>query len=199
MDTQRHLIEHLKLHGPSTIKELVEALAISENAVRHHLSALEKGGWLHQQQEPGKVGRPAVRYALDSISEGLFPKRYPELLDAVLQVAQQHGLMDKLLDGVVEGMVQEVQPHLANLQGPEKLMALLEHLDYGDMLPKLETTPAGWELQAYNCLYYATGLKFEPVCNLLPKLVTQATGLPAERPFCQRDGKRACHFVVARR
>jgi predicted ArsR family transcriptional regulator len=77
-------------------------------------------------------------------------------------------------------------------------LALLQHLDYGDMLPKLETTPSGWELQAYNCLYQATGLKFEPVCNLLPKLVTRATGLPAQRPFCQRDGKRACHFVVAK-
>lgn len=69
-------------------------------------------------------------------------------------------------------------------------------MDYGDMLGTLEETPAGWELKAHNCLYYATGQRFEQVCNLPPKVITRATGLPAERPFCQRDGKRACHFLI---
>lgn len=196
MDTQRKLIEFLKRQGPSTIKTLVDALQLSENAVRHHLGALERGGWLRQELQGGKVGRPATVYALTTVSEGLFPKRYPELLDAVLSQAQQEQRLEALLVGVAEGMAKELRQKLAGLQGPTMLAALLEHLDYGDMLGELEESPACWELKAYNCLYHATGQKFEAVCNLPAQVVQKATGLQTERPFCQRDGQRACHFLI---
>lgn len=199
MDAGRKLIEHLKQQGPSTVKELQEALGLSANAVRHHLGALEKAGWLRQEARPLGRGRPAVRYALTTASEGLFPKRYPELLDAVLGQAQAEGLLERLLEGVAEGMARELRAKLAGLEGEARLQALLQHMDYGDMLGQLEETEAAWEIRAYNCLYYATGQKFEPVCDLPPKVVTKATGLPAERPFCQRDGRRACHFLIAKR
>ncbi len=44
-------------------------------------------------------------------------------------------------------------------------------------------------------MYYEAGLRFEPVCDLLPRTIRRATGLPAERVVCQRDGARACRFA----
>ncbi|WP_337867871.1 ArsR family transcriptional regulator [Meiothermus sp.] len=198
MNTPRQLMEYLKQHGPSTIKELMAHLGLSETAVRHQLSSLEKSGWLAKEQRRLGKGRPATVYSLTKASEGLFPKRYPELLDAVLAEAEREGLIERLLEGVAESMARELRQKLEGLEGRAKLEALLEYMDYGDMLGTLEETPAGWELRAHNCLYYATGQRFEPVCDLPPKVITKATGLPAERPFCQRDGKRACHFLIAR-
>lgn len=198
MDSTHKLMEYLKQHGPSTIKELMDGLGLSENAVRHHLATLERNGWLEQTSRPGKKGRPAVVYALTRASDGLFPKRYPELLDAVLSQAQAEKLIERLLEGVAEAMAKDLRAKLAGLEGQALLEALLEYMDYGDMLGQLEETPAGWELRAYNCLYYATGQKFEQVCNLPPRVISKATGLPAQRPFCQRDGERACHFLIDR-
>jgi len=199
MDTQKQLIDYLKQHGPSTVKELTQVLSVSENAVRHHLNALERGGWLCQERQAGKVGRPAVRYGLTVASEGLFPKRYPELLDAVLSQAEAEGLIERLLEGVAERMACELRAKLEGLEGEAKLAALLALLDYGDMLGVLEKTETGWELRAYNCLYYATGQKFVQVCDLPPKVIAKATGLESGRPFCQRDGQRACHFLIYER
>ncbi|MCX8088789.1 MAG: helix-turn-helix transcriptional regulator [Meiothermus ruber] len=196
MNIPRQLMEYLKQHGPSTIKELMIHLGLSETAVRHQLSSLEKSGWLTKEQRRLGKGRPATVYSLTKASEGLFPKRYPELLDAVLAEAEREGLIERLLEGVAESMARELREKLEGLEGPARLEALLAHMDYGDMLGTLEETPAGWELKAHNCLYYATGQRFEQVCNLPPKVITRATGLPAERPFCQRDGKRACHFLI---
>ncbi|MCX7601314.1 MAG: ArsR family transcriptional regulator [Meiothermus sp.] len=198
MNTPRPLMEYLKQHGPSTIKDLMAHLGLSETAVRHQLGSLEKMGWLAREQRRAGKGRPATVYRLTQASEGLFPKRYPELLDAVLAEAERGGLLERLLDGVAASMATELGRKLEGLTGPARLEALLRHLDYGDMLATLEETPAGWELKAHNCLYHATGQRFEPVCNLLPQVITRATGLPAERPFCQRDGLRACHFWIGR-
>ncbi len=198
MDTPRQLMEYLKQHGPSTIKELMVHLNLSETAIRHQLNSLEKSGWLAQEQRRLGKGRPATVYSLTKASEGLFPKRYPELLDAVLSQAEAEGIIGQLLEGVAESMAKELRRKLEGLEGQAKLGALLEYMDYGDMLGTLEETPAGWELKAHNCLYYATGQRFEQVCDLPPKVISKATGLPAERPFCQRDGERACHFLIAK-
>lgn len=167
--------------------------------MRYHLDALEKAGWLRQEQATGKVGRPAVRYALTTASEGLFPKHYAELLDAVLSQARTEGALGTLLDGVAETMARELRIQLTDIEGPAKIDAMLKHLDYGDMLGRLEETEAGWELQAHNCLYHATGQRFVEVCDLLAVVINKATGLPTERPFCQRDGRRACHVLIAKR
>jgi len=195
----RPLMEYLKQHGPSTIKELMAHLGLSETAVRHQLSGLEKSGWLAKEKRRLGKGRPATVYRLTQASEGLFPKRYPELLDAVLAEAEREGIIERLLEGVAESMASELRRKLAGLEGQAKLGALLEYMDYGEMLGTLEETPTGWELKAHNCLYYATGQRFEAVCNLPPRVITRATGLPAERPFCQRDGQRACHFLIQKR
>ena len=199
MSIPRQLMEYLKQHGPSTIKELMAHLGLSETAVRHQLSGLEKSGWLAKEKRRLGKGRPATVYRLTQASEGLFPKRYPELLDAVLAEAEREGIIERLLEGVAESMASELRRKLAGLEGQAKLGALLEYMDYGEMLGTLEETPTGWELKAHNCLYYATGQRFEAVCNLPPRVITRATGLPAERPFCQRDGQRACHFLIQKR
>lgn len=198
MDTPRQLMEYLKQYGPSTIKQLMEHLSLSETAIRHQLNSLEKSGWLAQEQRRLGKGRPATVYSLTKASEGLFPKRYPELLDAVLSQAEAEGIMGRLLEGVAESMAKELRRKLEGLEGQAKLGALLEYMDYGDMLGTLEETPAGWELKAHNCLYYATGQRFVQVCDLPPKVISKATGLASERPFCQRDGQRACHFLIAK-
>jgi predicted ArsR family transcriptional regulator len=198
MDTSRLLMEYLKQRGPSTVKDLMVYLGLNQTAVRHQLNSLEKSGWLAQEQRRLGRGRPATVYTLTRASEGLFPKRYPELLDAVLCEAEAEGIIGRLLEGVAESMATELRRKLEGLEGQARLDALLAHMDYGDMLGTMQETPAGWELKAYNCLYYATGKRFEQVCDLPARVISRATGLPAERPFCQRDGQQACHFLIAR-
>lgn len=87
---------------------------------------------------------------------------------------------------------------LEGLEGQAKLGALLEYMDYGNMLGTLEEKPTGRELNTNSCLYCAIGLRFEPVCDLPPKVISRATGLLVERPLYQPDGRSACHFLIAR-
>lgn len=195
MATRDDLLRHLKIAGPSTVQDLAEALGVSANAVRHHVAQLRGEGFVEQTLRRQGVGRPAQLYALTRAAEGAFPKRYPDLLEAVLERAQARALLDELLSDVASSLAERIRPDLEGLPAPERLERLMEHLDYGEMLGQLRETPGGWEFHAYNCVYRATGERFEGVCELLPAVVKRAAGTEAERVRCQRDGHRTCYFA----
>jgi predicted ArsR family transcriptional regulator len=197
-ESRRAVLDFLKRFGPSTVNALTAGLALSANAVKHHLSSLERDGLITASLQRANRGRPARRYALTAAAEGAFPKRYQELLDLVLEQAQAAGALQPLLDGVRDSLAARLEPALAGLEGEEQLRALAKQLDFGGMLGQLERTPGGWELRAFNCIYHATGQRFEEVCDLVPAVIERVTGLPAERPACQRDGQRACTFTLGR-
>jgi len=197
MQTRERVLHHLKRRGPSTVAEVAAALALSTNAARHHLGRLEREGAVSGEldRHDHVAGRPAVRFALTLAAEDAFPKRYPELLAALLAQAERHDLLDRLLDGIVEAWAGPQREALARLAPRARLRALLEGLDYGDMLPVFTESAGGWRLEAHNCLYRDAGCRVEGVCDLLPRVIASSTGLGAERFECQRDGRPACIFT----
>lgn len=194
------MLAHLKRNGPTTIKQLIDHLGLAETAVRHHLHLLERQGFVQQggPVDSDGVGRPAKTYQLTDTAEGLFPKQYRQLLELVLTTANAHGELPALMTHLTEHLVHELTPKLHGLNGEDRLKAAVHHLDLSGPLVDLERTPGGWEVHAYNCPYLAVGRKFEAVCDLAPRVLTLATGLPAERPACQRDGERACRLTIGR-
>lgn len=196
MDTRERLLRHLKRHGASSVADLTRALGLSANAVRHHLGRLVHGGVVHAAAAGGGRGRgrPARRYVLTVDAEDAFPKRYPELLTAVLREAERQGTLDALLEGVARTLADTARSDLDSLEPRARLLTLLRRLDFGDMLPALSFPGNGWRLDAHNCLYRDAGCAVRGVCELLPRVITLATGLEAERLECQRDGRSACTF-----
>lgn len=197
MESRDRLLALLKRTGPATVTDLVGASGLSENTVRHHLARFRAAGFVDEAEAlHDGPGRPAKRYRLTRAAEGHFPKRYDELLQLVLEEAEAEDRLSALLDGVAHRLGGAVRDELEPLPPRQRLLTLMERLDYGDMLGHLEEAPGdGWTFEAHNCVYYQAGVRFEPVCDLLPRSIRSATGLPAERVVCQRDGSRTCHFA----
>jgi predicted ArsR family transcriptional regulator len=197
METRDRVLRHLKRQGATTVAELSRSLRLSPNATRHHLLALSRSGAVSSEATPvdGKRGRPATRYSLTLAAEDAFPKRYPELLSALLAEAENQGVLAALLAGIQDRLAAGVRADLAPLPPRARLLALLRTLDYGDMLPALTLEASTWHLVAHNCVYREAGCQVEGVCELLPQVITRATDLPAERVACQRDGLRVCTFA----
>jgi predicted ArsR family transcriptional regulator len=197
MDTRERTLRHLKRHGPSSVAELSIALGLSANAVRHHLTRLSRAGVVRLDATANRAGRgrPAQRYTLTVAAEDAFPKRYPELLTAVLREAERRGALDELLEGVAQSLADALRVDLAGLEPRARLLALLRALDFGDMLPALSFPGRAWRLDAHNCVYREAGCQVRGVCDLLPRVIALATGLAAERLECQRDGRSACTFT----
>jgi predicted ArsR family transcriptional regulator len=200
MAARQQVLDHLKRTGSASIADLMRLTGLAETAIRHHLRNLEDAGFVRPAEERHRKGpgRPTQLYELTEAAEGLFPKRYPELLNLVLAALDDRTLLGTVFDDIAIKLATQMRPSLEGLSGKARLEAAAQHLNLLGPLSEIEDTPAGWEVHAYNCPYLAAGRSFEAVCELAPRVITQATGMPAERPACQRDGQRACHLVVQR-
>src|SRR5215468_2499006 len=58
-----------------TVDELAQQLGLTDNAVRAHLAALERDGWVVSRgvRHSGSSGKPATIYELTPDAEVLFP------------------------------------------------------------------------------------------------------------------------------
>jgi predicted ArsR family transcriptional regulator len=76
--------------GRATVDELARALGLTDNAIRAHLSALERDGLVAQSGLRRGVGKPAYTYVLTPEAERLFPNAYGILLQRLLDVLAGH-------------------------------------------------------------------------------------------------------------
>ena len=86
--TRGRIVAQLR-RAPATVAELTEQLELSPNAVRSHLTALERDGLISADPLPRHgVGKPAHQYRLTADAGTLTPKSYDALLDVVLTAAR---------------------------------------------------------------------------------------------------------------
>lgn len=69
-----------------TVNELAEALGLTDNAVRSHLTSLERDGLVQELGTRPGFRKPHVLYSLTGEAEYLFPTAYGPLLRHVLAV-----------------------------------------------------------------------------------------------------------------
>jgi DeoR family suf operon transcriptional repressor len=92
--TRGRILAELRL-GPATVNALTERLAISANAVRSHLTALERDGIVVLEPlQKQRVGKPAYQYRLTSEALSLTPKAYDTMLGVILSAAREDAGMD---------------------------------------------------------------------------------------------------------
>src|ERR1700694_52746 len=59
-----------------TVEDLSRALGITDNAVRQHLTALERDGVVAKGETQSTGGRPEHLYELTTVGQELFPRHY---------------------------------------------------------------------------------------------------------------------------
>lgn len=94
--------------GYLTVEELARELNLTDNAVRAHLSALERDGLVVQSGRRRGAGKPAFTYALTPEAEDLFPKAYGALLHLVLDA-----LAERLAPESLDDLLRDVGHRLA--------------------------------------------------------------------------------------
>src|SRR5947208_1754799 len=103
-----------------TVDELAQELELSGNAVRVHLTALERDGLVQQEQSERRgVGKPAYIYKLSPRAQSLFPKAYDRALDQMLNILAERMTFDE-----IEELLRAIGRRMA---APESL----EHLRSG--------------------------------------------------------------------
>src|SRR5688572_30173289 len=107
-ESTRGQVLGLLRRGVGTVEELSTQLEITDNAVRAHLTTLERDGLVERRGMQRGLRKPHVHYALTAEAEQLYPKAYSTLFNQLLAILKRRVAPEEL-----EAILSEVAHSLA--------------------------------------------------------------------------------------
>lgn len=198
MESTRGRVVALLRRQERTVDELAAALGMTDNAIRSHLTALERDGMVRQAgvRRGSGAGKPAVLYELPPSVEPLLSKAYPPVLNAMLDVVVSE-LPDRADD-----LMQQVGRRLAASAGGRAAGSLSDRVKAAaDVLAALggdvEVVDEDGTLTIRGCgcpLSSAVAERPE-VCRAVEALVSEVSGAQATSG-CEHGERPRCRFRV---
>lgn len=199
--TRMEVLELLRRKGRSSAETMANDLGVTANAVRQHLTNLERDGLVVSQPERSGRGRPALLFALTERADAVFPKRYGQLATMVLQEVQEMGgpeALDELFARVAARHATAIERDLDGLDFDEKLRRVVTWIGRAGTLVEQTEGSDGVQVTIHNCPFRNTALKFPQVCSITPQLISRLTGAAISQRDSIHRRDPYCSFVVQR-
>jgi len=199
--TRMEVLELLRRKGHASAETIASDLGVTPNAVRQHLTNLERDGFVVSQPERRARGRPSLLFSLTERADSVFPKRYGQLATMVLQEVQEMGgedALDEIFARVAARHAHAIERDLDGLDFDRKLKRVVAWIGRAGTLAEQTETDEGVKITIHNCPFRNTALKFPQVCAITPHLITQLLGAPVSQADSIHRRDPYCSFVVQR-
>jgi len=199
--TRMEVLELLRRRGHASAESIASDLAITANAVRQHLTNLERGGLVVSRPERKRRGRPSLVFTLTERADSVFPKRYGQLATMVLQEVQEMGgpdALDEVFSRMAARHAEVIAPTIEGDDFDEKLTKVVDWIRRAGTLAEQSEAPEGVKVTIHNCPFRNTALKFPQVCTITPHLISQLLGAPVSQADSIHRHDPYCSFVVQR-
>jgi predicted ArsR family transcriptional regulator len=198
-DTTRGQIVALLRRGAQSVDQLAEAVGLTDNAVRAHLSTLERDGIVRQAgvRRGEGAGKPATLYDIPPEADALFSRAYAPVLTALLdELAEQLSSEknDALMRAVGRRLASALpRPHSKNLEERTRAAATLLNSLGADA--RVERTRGALSIRGCACPLSAATARGPEACRALEALLTEFVGVPV-RESCDRGERPRCCFQI---
>jgi len=199
--TRMEILELLRRRGRSSAETIANDLGVTPNAVRQHLTNLERDGLVASQPERSGRGRPSLLFGLTERADAVFPKRYGQLATMVLQEVQDMGgpeALDEIFARVAARHADAMQREITGLPFDDKLNRVVSWIGRAGTLVEQSETSEGVRVTIHNCPFRNTALKFPQVCTITPQLISRLTGAAVSQSDSIHRRDPYCSFVVQR-
>lgn len=199
LTTTRGRIVGLLRRAPRTVNELAEALDLTDNAIRGHLTTLERDGLVRLLGTRPSLRRPNLTYELTPDAGQLFPKPYAAVLKELLTA-----LGGRLGEAELERLLREVGVRLAarlkdEVRAPDlrgrtaEAAAVLGEL--GGMA-EVEAGEGALVIRGFDCPLGEVVAGHPAACRLAEALLAELIGTPVTER-CQHVSPPRCAFEIA--
>jgi predicted ArsR family transcriptional regulator len=200
---QQALLQQLLDHkAGQTIDELAAQLAITRNAVRQHLTGLERDRLVESNGTRPSGGRPQQLYVLSDRGRELFPRHYAWfaqlLIEALCEDAGAEKLGDRLeaLGRRIGGQLRDTDVRDAAggtiASTLPRLVAHMADLGYGARAEADGEAMPG--IVASNCIFHHLAARYPQVCRFDLGLMGAYTRSNVEHRECMVRGGGHCRF-----
>ncbi len=193
------MLMQLKRLQPLTAKELARRLGVSLNAVRHHLKELEIEGLVGYARENRGVGAPVFLYRLSSAGEALFPRRYEEALNGLLDhLVEREGreVAVALLQGYFGTMAERLAAALKDMPAEERLRTVVQALSEEGYMAEGSADEATGTLTEHNCAISAVAERFPEICAAEAQFLSEVLKAEVARREHILSGCTTCEYHV---
>ena len=195
--TRQRILDHLRVEGETTVRQLGEVLGLTATGVRQHLTILEQEDLVSSREERGKVGRPALAYSLTHKGEESYPTQYDALANALLDEARStYGAAgyQRLIRGVALRIAKPHVARLADATEEERVRSACEFLQEQDVVADWERKGDSFLLHQRTCPYPEVARHNAATCLIDVALVSELTAMDARLVSCLVRGDRSCTY-----
>jgi predicted ArsR family transcriptional regulator len=199
--TRMEVLELLRRKGHASAETIASDLGVTPNAVRQHLTNLERDGFVISHPERRARGRPSLLFSLTERADSVFPKRYGQLATMVLQEIREMGgeeALDEIFARVAARHASAIEKDLDGLDFDQKLSRVVAWIGRAGTLAEQTETEEGVKVTIHNCPFRNTALKFPQVCTITPHLLSQLLGGAVSQSDSIHRHDSYCSFVVQR-
>jgi predicted ArsR family transcriptional regulator len=197
--TRKDILDVLRARGHATVKEIGERLNLTSTGIRQHLTILERDGLVSASEERGHVGRPALVYRLTDVGHDLFPKKYDELANALIEEA--HALLgpqalQQLMRNVALKFAQPYLPRLEGLALPGRVQEVERILVERGTVASCSQDGDDFFVEKHTCPFWNVATKNSAVCALDVQFIRELVGTDARLTTSLLRGDDSCTFRV---
>lgn len=200
LESTRGQIVALLRMGTRTVEELAQELDLTDNAIRAHLTTLERDGLVRQEgvRRGAGAGKPAALFEIHPDAEPLFSRAYAPVLGALLDE-----LAEQLPGEKREALMQATGRRLADSVGraPDgdltaRVAAAVDLLNALGGSVKAERGTDGLLIRGCGgCPLSTVAARRPEVCRAIESLLSQYIGASV-RERCERGERSRCSFEV---
>ena len=203
LGTTRHKLLRVLLAAPqgATVESLCEALHVSHNAVRQHLTALITAGYIERGTALPTGGRPQSRYVLRPAGRELFPRNYAVIATGVIEhlyASSGKAGVQAMLGEIGRSLGEAAAERIRTADPDTTAAALAEQLDALGYEAQAVQRDGETQIEAYNCVFHALARTHPDVCRFDLAFMEAATGHPVQHMECLLRGGQACRFRLTR-
>jgi predicted ArsR family transcriptional regulator len=199
LGSTRGRIVALLQRGPLAVDDIAAELRLTSNAVRGHITTMERDGMIQRVGRRPGTTRPFQTYELTPEVDQLLSRAYIPLLGELIR-----SLANALPDEQVETLVRDAGRRLADelLQTRRPTGTLESRLQTASdllneqlgALTRIESN-GHYVIRGAGCPLSALTEKHPAICRAMESLVTEIVGVPA-RECCDRSGRPKCCFEI---
>ena len=181
------------------MSELAEALALTDNAVRSHLTGLERDGLIQELGTRPGFRKPHALYGLTSEAEFLFPTAYGPLLHHVLEVIGRRLSSQQLRASLREVGRTAAVEHLDQIEGKtpgQRIEVALNALNALGGDATVQESEGNRFISGNGCPLSAVTAHHPEACLIVEAFLSEIIGIPVKER-CDRTGAPRCCFEIS--
>jgi len=198
--TRGEILSLIKRHGPMTVQELSQRLAITPMGVRQHLAILERDGQVRSDGVRRGQGRPSRVYSITPEGDKVFPRTYEEVATALLddvRALDGDAKVTALFEHRRKRLLDQYRLRLAGKDLADRVAALAEIRDEEGFLAEAERRDKDtFVLIEHNCPIRSVAGAYSQVCACEITLFADALGAEVIRTDHIVAGAPHCRYLI---